>query len=117
VVALFYVIIRLPATPHSALILPPLLAACAWGLVRNRIREQRPDLVETFVGHIRTRDCFFLLLMPVSAIGVYAPVAVWGWKLPTNWLFYLTMMPLGFFCLIGSLWVLCRPQRGPEPKR
>jgi hypothetical protein len=116
VVALFFLIIRLPATPRSALILPPLLAACACGLVRNRIREQRPDLVDTFVGHIRTRCCFFLFLMPVTAIAVYAPVGVWGWKLPTNWLLYLTMMPLGFFFLIRSLWLLCRPQRGPEPK-
>lgn len=115
VVALFFLGIRLPATPRSALILPPLLFACACGLNRNRIREERPDLVDTFVGHIRTRFCLLLFLVPVTAIAVYAPLAVWGWKLPTNWLLYVTTMPLGFFFLIRSLWLLYRPHRRQEP--
>jgi hypothetical protein len=116
VVALFFLVIRLPATPRSALILPPLLSACVWGLLRNRNREQRPDLVDMFVGHVPIRCCFILFLMPVTAIAVYAPVWVWGWKLPTNWLLYVITMPLGFFFLIRCLWVLLRPHRGQEPK-
>jgi len=116
VVALFYLGIRLPAMPRSALILPPLLFACACGLHRNRIHERRPDLVDALVGHIRPRSCLWLLLAPVTAIAVYAPVAVGGWKLPTNWLFYVTTMPLGFFFLIRSLWLLHRPHRRQEPK-
>ena len=116
VVALFFLGIRLPATPRSALILPPLLFACAYGLNRNRIQERQPDLVEALVVHFRPRSCLWLFLMPVSAIAVYAPVAVWGWKLPTNWIFYVITMPLGFFFFIRSLWLLHRPQRGQEPK-
>jgi hypothetical protein len=49
-----------------------------------------------------------MLVMPVTAIGVYAPVAIWGWKVQTNWLLYVITMPLGFFLLVRSLWVLCR---------
>ena len=58
----------------------------------------------------------WLFVMPVTAIAVYAPVAVWGWNLPTNWIFYVITMPLGFFFFIRSLWLLHRPQRGQEPK-
>jgi len=115
-VALFFLGIRLPATPRSAMILPPLLLACAYGLNRNRIYERRPDLVDALVGHIRPRSCLWLFLAPVTAIAVYAPVAVWEWKLPTNALLYVITMPLGFFFLIRSLWLLLRPHRGLEPK-
>ena len=51
------------------------------------------------------------------AIAVYAPVWVWGWKLPTNWLLYVVTMPLGFFFLIRSLWLLCRPPGTTPHKR
>ncbi|HEY5911351.1 MAG TPA: hypothetical protein VJA21_12180 [Verrucomicrobiae bacterium] len=116
VVVVFFLAIRVPATPRSALILPPLLLACTFGLNRNRIHEQRPDLVDTFVGRIRLRSCLWLLLAPVTAIAAYAPVAVWGWALPTNKIVYLTTMPLGFFLFILSLWFLHRPRRHPAPQ-
>jgi len=110
-VALFFVGVRVPATPRSALILPPLLLACAYGLRRNHRQEQRPDLLEAMLGHIRPASCLPLLLMPLAAIVVYAPVALWEWKLPTNWLLYVITTPLGFFCLFRSLWVLQRLNR------
>ena len=116
IAALFFLAIRLPATPRSALILPPLLLVCASGLNRNRLHERRPDLVETFVGHIQPRSCLWLFLIPVTAIAVYAPVALWGWNAPTNWLVYVITMPLGFFFLLRSLWLLHRPLRGLESK-
>lgn len=111
IVALFFVCVRIPATPRSALVLPPLLAACAYGLNRNRLDERRPDLVETFVGHIQLRSCLWLLLAPVTAIAVYAPVAVWGWALPTNKIVYITTMPLGFVLFVLSLWFIHRRRR------
>jgi hypothetical protein len=46
--------------------------------------------------------------MPVTAIVVYAPVVGWGLTLPTNWLLYVITMPLGFICLLGSLWAVHR---------
>lgn len=110
-VTIFYLGVRVPATPRSAWILPPLLLACGYGLRRNRGREQRPDSLETVLGRIRPRSCLPLLLTPVVAIAVYAPVAVWGLTLPTNWVLYIITMPLGFIFLIRSLWVLYRVKR------
>jgi len=112
VVALFFLVIRVPATPRSALILPPLVLVCAYGLNRNRLHERRPSLVDTIVGHIRPLSCLFLFLVPLTAIAVYTPVALWQWKLSTNWLFYVITMPLGFFFLIRSFWLLRRQQCG-----
>ena len=63
------------------------------------------------IGHIRPRSCLWLFLVPVTAIAVYAPVAVWGWKLPTHWLLYVITTPLGFFFLIRSLWILHQVKR------
>ena len=108
VIALFFVGLRVLATPRSALILPPLLLACAYGLRRNLSQEPRPDLLEAMLGHIQPRSCLPLVLMPATAIAVYAPVAFFGLKLPTNWVLYLITMPLGFIFLIRSLWVLHR---------
>ena len=111
VVALFFFAVRVPATPRSALILPPLLLVCAYGLRRNQSNQERPDLVDSFVGHIQPRSCLLLLLMPIAAIAVYTPVAIWRLTLPTNWVLYVTTMPLGFLFLLRSLWVLYRGQR------
>jgi len=110
-IALLFVGVRVPATPRSALILPPLLVACAYGLRRNQGREHRPDLLEGVLGQIQFRSCLPLLLMPAVAIAVYAPVAFAGTHLPTNWILYIITMPLGFFVLFRSLWVTysCRP--------
>jgi hypothetical protein len=116
IAALFFLAVRVPATPRSAFILPPLLAACAYGLNRNRLQEQRPDLVETFVGHIPPRACLWLLLAPVTAITVYAPVTVWAWRLPTNQIVYKVTTPLGFVLFVLSLWLICRPRRRPVTK-
>ena len=110
-VALFFLSVRIPATPRSALILPPLLLMCAYGLRRNQSQEQRPDLLEAVLGHIRPRSWLALLLMPLTAIVVYAPVPVWGLTPPTNVVLYVITMPLGFFFLIRSLWVLHRVRR------
>lgn len=108
IVALLFLAVRVPATPRSAFILPPLLLACAWGLRRNHSQEQRSDLIEVIVGHIRPHSCLPMMLMPVTAIGVYTPVALLGLTLPTNWVLYVVTMPLGFVFLFGSLWLTVR---------
>ena len=113
-VALFFLGVRVPATPRSALILPPLLLACAYGLRRNQSQEQRPDLLDGVLGHIRLRSCLPLLLMPVTAIALYVPVPIWGLTLPTNWVLYVITMPLGFVFLLRSLWVLHRGRLSPD---
>ena len=49
-----------------------------------------------------------MMLMPVTAVVVYTPVAVWGLTLPTNWVLYVITMPLEFIFLFSSVWILCR---------
>ena len=110
-VVLFFLGVRIPATPRSALILPPLLLACGYGLWRNQSQERRPDLLDAVLGRLRARSCLPLLLMPLTAILVYAPVPTWGLTLPSNWMLYILTMPLGFVLLIRSLWVLHRGRR------
>jgi hypothetical protein len=108
VVALFFLAVRVPATPRSALILSPLLLVCAYALRRNQSQEQRPDLLDSMVGHIQPRSCLLLLLMPIAAISVYAPVGIWRQTLSSNWVLYVITMPLGFIFLFYSVWVLHR---------
>jgi hypothetical protein len=108
VVTLFFLAVRVPATPRSAWILPPLLLVCAYGLRRNQRREPALDLVQSVVGQIRPRACLPLVLMPMTAIAVYAPVPTWELSLPSNWVLYVVTMPMGFFFLIRSLWHLQR---------
>lgn len=111
VITLFFVGVRVPATPRSVLILPPLLLACAYGLRRNQSQEQRRDLVEVVLGRVRPRSCLPLMFMPVTAIAVYAPIPTWGLTLPTNWVLYVVTMPLGFLFLLRCLWILHRVRR------
>ena len=73
--ARFFLGVRIPATPRSALVLPPLPPVCAYGLRRNLNQEQRSDMQEVVAGHIRPRACLPLFLMPPTAIAVYASVA------------------------------------------
>jgi hypothetical protein len=90
------------------------MLACAYGLRRNQGQEHRPDLLEATLGQVRFRACLPLVLMPIAAITVYAPIALFGLRLPTNWVLYLVTMPLGFFFLIRSLWMLHRGKASPE---
>ena len=106
--ALFFVGVRVPATPKSALILPPLMLLCVYGLYRNNRRGQQPDVLEKAMGQIRPSSCLWLLLMPISAIVAYAPVTLFARPLPTNWLLYVISMPLGFLCFLRSFWILVR---------
>jgi hypothetical protein len=85
------------AVVHSALILPPLLIACGYGLRRNRLAEQRPDLLEAFLGQFRAISCVPMALMPLTAIAIYAPTPLWGLVLPSNFVLYVIATPLGFY--------------------
>jgi hypothetical protein len=106
--ALFFVGVRVPATPRAGLILPPLILLCVYGLYRNNRRGQQPDVLEMTVGQIQPSSCLWLLLMPISAIVAYAPVTLFARPFPTNWLLYVVSMPLGFLCFLRSLWILVR---------
>jgi hypothetical protein len=107
VVALFLAA-RVPARPIAALMLPPLLAVCWVSLRHNARSEQRPDLLDGMLGHIRHRNVPALILMPIAAIAVYALSRTLNRHLPTNVVLYVITMPLGFVFLFRSLWVIFR---------
>ena len=107
-VVVIFVAARVPARPYAALILPPLLVLCWVALRHNARTEQRPDLLDGMLGHIRPRNVPALILMPLAAIAVYALSRTLNRHLPTNVVLYVITMPLGFVFLFRSLWVIFR---------
>ena len=107
-VLLFFLGVRVPATPRSAIVLPPLLLLCAVGLRRNARIEGRPDLLDDILGRVRLRHVPILLLMPAAAILTYAPFHLLDLRVPTNVILYVVTMPLGFWLLIQSVWRIFR---------
>ena len=107
-VVLFFLGVRVPATPRSGLILPPLLLVCAIALRQNAHIETRSDLLDELLGRIRIRHVPVLILNPVAAILTYAPFHLLNIRLPTNVLLYVITMPLGFWFLFQSVWRIFR---------
>lgn len=103
----FFLLVRVPATPIAALILPPLLLLCVMGLRRSVQRAAPPDVLAQTMGNFGIRQCLPLLFLPLSAGSVYT--AFYWTKLPTNVLLYVLTMPLGFWYFGRSLWVTLRP--------
>ncbi len=101
---------RVPAQRYAALILPPLLTVCWLGLSRNARMEQRPDVLDGILGRIRPRNVLVLILMPVTAIAVYALFRSLTLHVPTNVVLYVITMPLGFWFFFRSLWVTIHPR-------
>ena len=107
-VLLVFLGVRVPATPRSALILPPLLLLCAIGLRQNARIESRSDLLDGLLGRVRLRHVPVLVLIPAAAILTYAPFHLLNARLPTNVILYVLTMPLGFWLLIQSVWRIFR---------
>ena len=99
---------RVPARPYAALILPPLLAVCCVGLRRNARMELRPDVLDGILGRIRPLNVITLVLIPLTAIAVYALFRSLNLHVPTNVVLYVITMPLGFWFFFRSLWVVFR---------
>ena len=109
-VVVIFLAARVPARPYAALILPPLLSVCCVGLSRNARMEQRPDILDGILGRIRSRNVLVLILIPLSAIAVYALNRSLKLHMPTNVVLYVITMPLGFWFFFRSLWVTIRPR-------
>jgi hypothetical protein len=108
VVAIFLAA-RVPARPYAALILPPLLTVCWVGMRRNAPTEDGPDLLDGILGHIRVLNVITLVLIPLTAIAVYAAFRTLNLVVPTNLVLYVITMPLRFWFFCRSLWVVFRP--------
>jgi len=102
---------RVPARPYTALILPPLLSVCWSGLSCNARMEQRPDVLDEIWGRIRPLNVLALILIPLSAIAIYALFRSLKVHVPTNVVLYVITMPLGFWFFYRSMWLSFRPSR------
>ena len=109
-VVVIFVAARVPARPSAALTLPTLLLLCVVGLRSYARREQRPDVLDAILGNVRPQNVLVLILVPVSAIVVYAVFRSLNLVVPTNVVLYVITMPLGFFFFFGSFWVIFRPR-------
>jgi hypothetical protein len=99
---------RVPARPSAALILPPLLLVCCLGLRRNALAEQGSSVLDGILGRIRLLNGMTLVLIPFTAVVVYAVCRALNLVVPTNLVLYVITMPLGFWFLFHSLWVVFR---------
>ena len=111
-VGVIFLAARVPARPSTALILPPLLLLCVAALRSNAGKEQSPDKLDDFLGRIRPRNVLVLMLIPISAIAVYAGFHIVNQHVPTNVVLYVITMPLGFWFFFRSLWVMFRREGG-----
>jgi hypothetical protein len=102
---------RVPARPYGALILPPLLTACWVGLRRNALTQHGSNVFDGILGRIRIPNVMILVLIPLTAIAVYAGFRILNLVVSTNLVLYVTTMPLGFWFLFRSLWVIFRTKR------
>jgi hypothetical protein len=99
---------RVPARPYAALILPPLLTVCCVGLHRNARTEPGSGVLDGILGRIRLLNVMTLVLIPLTAIAVYAVCRTLNLLVPTNLVLYVITMPLGFWFFFRSLWVVFR---------
>jgi hypothetical protein len=109
-VVVIFLAARVPARPLVASILPMLLSICLVALRRTALRSQLPDLLDEILGRIRPLNILVLVLIPVSAIIVYAGFRTLSLVVPTNVVLYLITMPLGFWFFFRSLWLTFRPR-------
>ncbi|MHB9080327.1 MAG: hypothetical protein ACYC3X_22870 [Pirellulaceae bacterium] len=102
-VAVVFLVARIPARPSAALILPPLLLLAAIGLGRGAGREGQRDLLDECLGRIRLTNAFALVLIPLTAIATYAPFRLLELYPATDVVLYLVTMPLGFWFFFQAL--------------
>jgi hypothetical protein len=107
-VVVIFLAARVPSRPATALIFPMLLLICLVALRRNARRSQAPDLLDGILGRIRLLSIPVLIVIPVSAIVVYAGFRTLNLVVPTNVVLYVITMPLGFWFFFRSLWLTFR---------
>jgi hypothetical protein len=110
--AAFFFVFRAVEQPAALCILPILMGATLFGLWRNRQREMEESLLKQPLAPVTGGSLAALLLIPVSAAAVYAPAAWLGWRIPTNILFYILLMPMGFVLYFASLVGIYTDRRG-----
>jgi hypothetical protein len=102
-VALFFFVFRAAAQPVALCVLPVLMGITVAALWWNRRKETAGSLLADPLPPVPARALIAFPLMGVAAAGVCVPATWLGWKIETNIIFYLLLMPLGFILYFGSL--------------
>lgn len=89
----------------ALIVLLPLLLLVLVGLHRNRAAETRPDLLAeaSQQGSITLPNALLLLVIPLTAIGVYAVALAIHFAFPIGIVFYLVTGLIGFIALVVAL--------------
>ena len=103
-VALFFFVFRAAAQPVALCVLPALMGITFAALWWNRRKETDGSLLADPLPPIPAGALIALLLTVAAAAGIFVPAAWFGWKIETNIIFYLLLMPLGFILYFISLW-------------
>ncbi len=115
--ALFFFAFRAAAQPVALCILPILMGVTFAALWWNRRKETAGSLLSDPLPPVPAKASTALFLIAVAAITVYV-LAVWlGWRIQTNVLFYILLMPLGFILFFVSLWRILANRHGQTADR
>jgi energy-converting hydrogenase Eha subunit C len=115
--AAFFFVFRAAEQPIALCILPVLMGVTFFGLRRNRQRETGESLLGQPLDPVPGGSLAALGLIPLSAAAVYVPAAWLGWRIPTNILFYILLMPAGCVLYFASLAGIFRDRRGSIDRR
>jgi hypothetical protein len=113
VVLLYYVLVTVPAAPRALWVLPPLMAATFWGLVKNRRVETRPDAIVAFNEPVLALHHLSLLAIPAVASAIYFVALAAELRLPTNLVFFYVATPVGAVLWVVSV-VMCGRTTSPR---
>lgn len=110
----YFAFVAVPAAPVAIGVLPILLALAAFGLWANRRISGDGDLLVS--APIPLRRYLSLVMVPISAVLVYALADAFGWQWHTNWIVYLITTPLGFLLFGVAIYAGWRRGRAALPQ-
>lgn len=100
---LYFVFVTIPAAPLALPLLPCMLGLVYYGLRHRQSAKPGDSLLLTLTGRIHPLNYPTLLLLPLTAIAVYATALYLKLEWHTNWLLYFITTPLGFLLFFISL--------------
>jgi hypothetical protein len=105
---LYFIFVTIPAAPVAIFILPVLLGSVYFGLRKNKQVEQNDSFLVTLTNRASPLNYLSLLVMPLTAIVIYATALTLNLQWQTNWILYLITTPLGFILFFMSLFKIWR---------
>jgi len=100
--AAWFAFIAVPAASRAVLIAPVLFGLTLLTLWKHRQTQTGETLLTVSATHIPVAKVLTVLLMPVSATGVYAAFLKSGWTPKTNMLVLFVTMPAGYLLYLWA---------------